>query len=319
MYKCLLLLITIVVSSSLFAQPKEFEGIVNYNVEVRSKAPGITDKVMRTMLATGDNMTVWIKQGNYKQSTSAVELYYITAKQRVYYKFKNIDTLYFLDYSSDTTAVTNSSILPDEQRVANYDCKTFLIRTSGATKKYVYAPSLYSNPEYDKNNKLGNYDVFIKATSSVWLNYTEETETYRSNTTATKVEERKIDNSIFNLPSLPEKKFSVETVFKMPEFSRSGGWVKYLETNANSALGAKYIKIPKGEKNATQTVIVSFMVTENGAVENVKVENPKEVHPKLAEEALRLVTYSGKWKPATIYGEKISNYLKQLITFQVTK
>lgn len=178
---------------------------------------------------------------------------------------------------------------------------------------------VHLNPEYDKNNKIGNFDVYARETKSVWLVANEETETYSLTQTAIKVEQKPVDESVFQLPKLPEKLFTVETVSKPPEFTRSGGWIKYLQTSVNTQLGAKYIKIPKGETGALQTVIVSFLISERGEVQNVKVENAKEVHPKLAEEAMRVITESRSWKPATIYGEKIGFYQKQPITFQVSK
>jgi predicted N-acetyltransferase YhbS len=41
--------------------------------------------------------------------------------------------------------------------------------------------------------------------------------------------------------------------------------------------------------------------------------------PKLAEEEIRVISESRGWKPATVYGEKINYYLKQRITFSLSK
>lgn len=302
-----------------FSQQKEFEGMVNYKVEVHSKAPGYSDKVMKGLLAKGDVLTSYIKQGDYRQTSGGNEVFFINEKQRAYFKFRNIDTLYYLDYLSDTNTVLSVTKLPEEKSIANFPCKAIELKTNGSRTKYFYSPSLYINPEHDKNNKLGGYNAFIQEAASVWLSSREDAETYSITITATSVEQKAIDNIVFDLPALPQKLFSLETVLKAPEYPRSGGWEKYLQKFTNNELSARYIKIPKGENSATQSVLVSFLITENGDVQNVKVENPKEVHSKLAEEAVRVVTESGRWKPGTIYGEKMPQYLKQYITFSVTK
>ena len=67
-----------------------------------------------------------------------------------------------------------------------------------------------------------------------------------------------------------------------------------------------------------QQAIVSFVVSETGNALNIIVLNKKEVHPKLADEAVRVVSAS-HWHPATAFGEKISYRMAQAITFQVTK
>lgn len=319
MFKFSFLLLLNLLFLQSFSQPKEFEGTIHYKVEVHSKAPVYSDKVMKGIVAKGDVLTSYIKDGNYRESSGGHELFFISANQRAYFKFKNVDTLYFMDYASGIDTVLSVTKLQEEQSFAKVICKAIEIKLNDRSVKYFYAPSLYINPEHDKNNKLGGYNAFIKEATAVWLYSKEEADIYNLTITATNVEQKAIDKSVFDLPALPQKMFSMETVLKAPEYARSGGWENYLVKFSINELGAKYIKIPKGESSATQSVLVSFLITENGEVQNVNVENPKEVHSKLAEEAVRVVTESGRWKPGTIYGEKIPQYLKQPITFSVRK
>jgi TonB family protein len=301
------------------AQQNEFEGIIEYKVDIKSKAEGVSDKAWRTMLATDEKATVFIKHGNYLLRTGPGDQYFIPAKQRTYIRFKGIDTLYYLDYSSDTTSLLNVSKPAETRTIAGYSCKSILIKTSSSDKKYFYAPALYMNPEYDRNNTIGRLDVYTKETSSVWLASYEETQFYSISYESARLEAKKIDDTIFDLPKLPEKKFSTEELTQPPEFTRSGGWLKYISSNLKAELGAKYVKIPKGEKEATQTVMVSFIINENGRIVNVQVVNKKEVHPKLAEEAVRVISASPSWKPAAIYGQKTVYWYRQPVTFQVPK
>ena len=177
------------------------------------------------------------------------------------------------------------------------------------------------DPVYDKNNTIGNFNIYARETESIWLSHYNETENFVLNQTCTRVEQKPLDETVFDLPKLPQKEFSLETVTKPAEFRRGGeaGWIKYLQANVNTSVSSKYLKIPKGEKEATQTVQLSFVISETGEIINIKVLNKQEVHSKLADEAVRLVKEGYGWKPGTRYGENISSLMKQKITFQVSK
>ena len=306
--------------SSMFAQQKEFEGILVYRVEIKSKSDLISDRVFKNILAVGNETTVWVKQGNYKQTSGISTTYYITKDQKAYIKFNSLDTLYYVDYSADTSAVTNVSKTEEKRNIAGFECKSITIQQSNTVRKYYYAPALYMNPEYDKNNTIGRYDVFAKETSSLYLDCAEENKSYSFQLTCFRLQQTAIADSVFDLPKLPRKKFSIDELTIPAEYTKSGGWEKYLQANINTELAPKYIKVPKGEEKASETVYIKFLVNEYGKVVKATVDNPKEVHSKLAEEALRVVNESPLWKPATIYGgEKTIFWLRIPITFEVIK
>ena len=319
MKKIIVILLTNTLWLTLFAQQKDFEGTIDYKVEVKSKIEGVSDKIIKTIFASSDHLTVFIKHGNYLLRSDLKDEYYIPKKERVYLKFKAVDTLYYLDYSSDTTTLVNVSKLSEEKTIAGQPCQSIRVQTTSFTKKYFYAPALYMSPEYDKHNTIGRYDIYTKETNSIWLACYEEGETYSLSYNCSRLEPKSIDESVFELPKLPEKEFSIETLTKAPEFTRSGGWIKYLTSSIDPEVAAKHLKIPKGEKESTQTVIVRFLISEFGRVSNVEVINKKEVNPKLAEEAIRVVSGSPAWKPATIYGQNTIYWYKQPLTFQASK
>ncbi|HEV8284840.1 MAG TPA: energy transducer TonB [Chitinophagaceae bacterium] len=312
--------IAIIFSASIHAQQKDFEGILFYRAELRSKSPMISSRALQNIIGIGNEETIFIKHGNYKRVSENTVSYYLTKDQRGYLKFKGADTLYYIDYVSDTTAVTNISKSDEKRNIAGFECKLLTVQLSGdATKRYYYAPALYMNPEYDKNNKIDRYDVFAKETSSLYLGLYQESKTFSLSETCTKVQQATISDTVFELPKLPQKKFSYDDMVVAPEFNRPGGWTKYLQTNLNSQVAAKYLNIPKGEQMASQQVMVVFLVNEYGRISNAEVINKKEVHRKLAEEALRVINESPPWKPATFLGEKTIFWLKMPITFEVTK
>ena len=100
----------------------------------------------------------------------------------------------------------------------------------------------------------------------------------------------------------------------------SGGvnaWKAYLDKNLDTTLAAKYLK-PGKRQEVKQIAAVQFVVDKEGNVSDVKVIN-KHIHPKLAEEAIRLIKESPQWVPAEQNGKKVSYQVVQYITFGVSK
>lgn len=92
-------------------------------------------------------------------------------------------------------------------------------------------------------------------------------------------------------------------LIQFPAAFRGGlqGWTAYLEKNLNRDLGAKYIKIRKGDTLVKQTVIVTFIVQPSGLVSDVAAEpsaKGAELHSKIAAEAVRVVAEGPRWEPA---------------------
>jgi hypothetical protein len=318
--KRIVLIVSIIsLQFSMAAQPKEFEGRVVYNVSTKSKTEGVNDKVWKNLLALGDSMSVIIKQGNYRQTTGPVDIFMIAKDEKAYFKFKGIDTLYYLDYASDTSSVVSIERPAEKRSIAGYECKVITVKGHSVSRKYYYAPALHMNPEYDKNNRLSQYNIFARETSSLYLGYFEENEGFAMSQTCTSVEPGLISNNVFELPKLPQKVFSPESITMPAKFPRPGGFNKFIQATIDPSVSSKYLKIPRGEDGASQTAVVVFMINERGRVVNARVVNKDEVHPKIAEEAVRVVSASPPWTPPSVLGENVFGWYKQLITFQVSK
>ena len=301
------------------AQQKDFEGIISYKTDLRSKTDIISERALKNAIGLGSDVTVFIKHGNYKQITGRSVSYYLTKDQRAYLRYNGVDTIYYIDYSSDTTTVTKVSRSDEKKNIAGFECSLLTIQLGDATKRYYYAPALHMSADYDKNNKIDRYDVFATATSSLYLALYQDTKSFSLAQTCTKLQQASVDDSVFVVPKLPQKKFSYDDMVVPPEFNRAGGWTKYLQMNLNGQLASKYLRIPKGEQSVSQQVMVKFLINEYGKVSNVEVLNKKEVHPKLAEEAVRVLNESPPWKPATFLGERTIFWLQMPITFEVDK
>lgn len=107
----------------------------------------------------------------------------------------------------------------------------------------------------------------------------------------------------------PQKIF---TVIQVPAKFPNGidGWIEFLQKNLKTNVPIKK-KAPVGK----YTVFVTFIIDPNGNVSAVQALNDPGYGTK--EEALRVLSKSPKWQPATQNGKPVIYRHKQGITFQV--
>ena len=96
------------------------------------------------------------------------------------------------------------------------------------------------------------------------------------------------------------------------------GWRKYLQENLEIDKIARKIKIPKGEKQLQQTVIVKFIVDRNGNISEIAAEN-NDLNSLCIEEAIRVIKISPRWIAAKQNGRTVNAYRRQPITFLFEK
>jgi TonB family protein len=97
-----------------------------------------------------------------------------------------------------------------------------------------------------------------------------------------------------------------------PYFPRKSGgqetWQKFL--NKNLRYPQKAI-----DAGAQGTVIISFIVSEDGKLSDFRVEH--SVHPSIDEEASRVIKLGPEWIPATRDGKKVSMRADQPMVFRL--
>ena len=105
-----------------------------------------------------------------------------------------------------------------------------------------------------------------------------------------------------------EKKFiPVEAESSFP--GGMNAWRRYL---------LKTIRYPEPakENNIQGAVIVKFIVDKEGKVSNAEaISGPEE----LREEAVRVISRSGRWTPAIQNGRNVTSYKSQAIVFQLAE
>ena len=91
-----------------------------------------------------------------------------------------------------------------------------------------------------------------------------------------------------------------------------GEWIKYLQRNLRSD-----VPTDGGAPTGNYTVIVSFLVSKDGTISEVKAENDPGYGT--AAEAVRVIQHGPAWKPAVQNGRNVIYRQRQPITFQVAE
>ena len=107
----------------------------------------------------------------------------------------------------------------------------------------------------------------------------------------------------------------IDSVFnrELTEALFSGGdraWRSYLETNLNTEVPGN-----RGAPSGTYSVVIKFMITREGVIEDIQAENPPGYG--IAEEVIRVIKKVPKWIPAKQYGRNVDAYRRQPVTFSV--
>jgi hypothetical protein len=304
-----------------FCQQPYFEGTLTYHVSVQSKFDNLSERDAEKVLASGGTLTVDCKNGNYRQEGPYVEEITIVKDKKAYVKFPKLDTLYYIDFPTDTSGLQGVQKTDSIFRVAGYACKAITLRTINYTNRYYYTETLRNNPAWEMENTIGYNHVRARETGAA-VNLWERSENAVGIITDSciRVEQKSIDDHVFDLPALPMKKFDPATLESIPRFpGKDGAWLKYLQSNLDPNIAAKYVKLPKDQQQAQVTVQVEFVVSEDGSISDIQVVNKKDVHPKLAAEAVRVIAESPRWVPAQFYGQKITRSVRQPVVFAVTR
>jgi hypothetical protein len=271
--------------------------------------------------ANGEKLVVAMKNGMIKQSLGLYEAWYIGKLKRVYVKYRNIDTLFYRDYSDDTTRVTGIIKSDTAASIQGYPCKSILLKKQAGSELYLYTDSLQQNIEYEKDNTIENMNVLIREIGgALWLYNKSDYPWAVVTDSCLLIDKSPVDDQLFDLPAFPQKKLSGESIIHRATFrGGSTAWMRYLQNNLNASLGLRYIKMPKGEKEASVQVQLAFVVSEDGTISNIVVTNKAEVDPHLANEAMRVIRESPPWEAATIYGVKTKMPATQPVFFKIVQ
>lgn len=105
-------------------------------------------------------------------------------------------------------------------------------------------------------------------------------------------------------------------VDQIPQFPGGiRGWQRFLQHNLDVTEAIQAMDstayVNYGMK---QTAYLEFTVCEDGKICDIEIVNKDKISPEFAEEALRVMEKSPKWKPAKLHDKVVRTRFKQAIT-----
>lgn len=181
------------------------------------------------------------------------------------------------------------------------NCKSFTSDTSfskfvGTLLRYYENGQVQDSSIYSTNANPVIYNYHYYENGRLWAEYSMNTVTNKENTLGYDEKGKLIKNFIF----------SREAAF-------DGGqklWIRYLQKNLKAEIPVK-----RGAPKGTYQVIVRFMVSTDGNIENAETETHFGYGMEM--EALRVIQNSPKWTSAILLNKEVNAYRRQPITFVV--
>ena len=184
---------------------KEFEGKITYITEVVSKSPGFSTAQLQSFY--GDTMTMFIKHGKYRMSHNGIDVKdeYYFSKNNFQYTYRNgIDTLYANSCDTEKDKLIKSEFESVAEIILNRKCSHITNAVGIYRYHYWYDPDMYIDPQNFENHHFGYLNVYYEKAKAIWIKHKYEGVKFDLIYTAIKIEELSPDDSIFNLPDLPE-------------------------------------------------------------------------------------------------------------------
>lgn len=189
--------------NSIYLSAQEFEGIVESKVSYTVKNDNFSVSELENLFGT--EYTTYYKTGYYKAiSESQFMSYqlYNNSEGRIYYMHNlNDDTLRYQSTIAKNESVYEFEIFENADTVLGKVCKMLVANNQTRVNIYSFSEDYYINPESYKNFTVSNLFIQKLTTKSLNLRTRSIYEDFEAETIVTKITEKKLDKSIFQLPN----------------------------------------------------------------------------------------------------------------------
>ncbi len=317
--KQILVISFLILFSKSYTQVKLFSGEVHYNNSIKSKIKDVDELGWKRYLTVSDAEIFYINP-DFSIIKNDYFTQYINIKEKTSLtNFKEIDTLY-TNFTSlnqtDSSIIKANSKLECDEFLAFYTKKVTALDTmylGYKCNKIVYEGFDYTTTRIVLDSNIysnGSYVILFEKDSNCF---------YSREAIAVNIISKNFEKIFFEPKKLPISKYNATSVFQQAEYkSGQSKWIKYLQKNLKSELGSKYLVTPKGKDYVKATVVVQFVIDNFGNVVYAEARNAAFVHPKLAEEAIRVIKNARGWKNAVFNGHPMPSVFKQNISFVVS-
>lgn len=195
-----MVLFFLLLSVSVFAQ--NFEGEIIYNISYKSSTPQLKTEQLSAMM--GNMQTYSYKNGNYKSvfNGQVVQwMMYAKAENRIYSKMSTASTIYWNDASLNDDTVISAKLNEGVVEILGYKCDEILLECKMGMQKFYFNSKLAVDPALFVNHKLGNWYDFVSRSKALPLKMEINNGQFEIISVATKVTPKKLENSLFALPT----------------------------------------------------------------------------------------------------------------------
>ncbi|MGQ3015250.1 MAG: hypothetical protein ACT6QS_16175 [Flavobacteriales bacterium] len=186
--------------------PVEFEGMIEYRIDILSENAGLGAQER-----LGRKGVFYYKKGEFASfypEGKELEAIYNKRDNMEYTKMRDSDTLLSSDCGVQDRELLKQEKFRNDTTILGYPChKLVFTDNKGAVSTYWYSDSLYVDGKRFKDREFGFVNRYYAEANAMILKYKYEGRNYSSAKTAVKVERKKLDDHIFELPDLPKKKW----------------------------------------------------------------------------------------------------------------
>jgi hypothetical protein len=195
-------LLFFLVAYSLDAQA-QFSGKVTYQDSYQSKNPNISSSDFEKFMGT--KREFYLHGAFYKDvhhgELESVMLYRGDANKLYNYNV-GADTIFWMDASGDTLSkVFEIKIEDSNEIVLGQKCKKLTIKSELGTSIYFFSDRLLINPADFKNHHLNFWNLYTSKCKSIPLKIVYEGEEIILTSTAIKIDQMKLEDDVFKIPS----------------------------------------------------------------------------------------------------------------------
>ncbi|HCS21148.1 MAG TPA: hypothetical protein DIW47_11420 [Bacteroidetes bacterium] len=187
----------------------EFEGVIVYTVSTNSNNLEVfSNEELRNNF--GDTVTFYYKAGKYRMSFNGKDLseaFYFSDKNIEYTLRRGIDTLFYGDCSVNNDELKEVEERENVDTLLGLPCDQVRVKGEKYSRTYVYSPTLYLDPVHFKNHVLGFANEYYSRAKAPFLAYTYEGRVFSTHYRAIRIQEKVLQDSLFELPGLPQKRY----------------------------------------------------------------------------------------------------------------
>ncbi|MEN1784373.1 MAG: DUF4412 domain-containing protein [Bacteroidota bacterium] len=205
--KLKIILAVILLTSNLYSQNKEFEGLVNYKIVVKNPTPEIiSDSLWNARVGkTTSNHQFYYKGSSYKNIIDGKELQIYKPKSNEIYNYRiGKDTIFnnILNASKAIDSLISIEKSDKAESILGYSCEKLVFKGKLAETTYYYSKELNVPAENYVNHNYGNWYEYLEQTNSLPLKIIVKNRFLHMVMTAVNIEETELNDSDFDLPSV---------------------------------------------------------------------------------------------------------------------